>query len=272
MISIICVYNDEDIFRNWLLQSLEKQTADYELIALNNAKGGFQSAAQAYNYGVRQIKQNSNYIMFVHQDIDLLSETWLEEVEKILDQMPAFGITGVAGKTEKTNNFLTNIVHGTAPPGKPGLPEGKPVELMTVDECLFIIPRKIFNIYPLDEQLCDGWHLYAVEYCLRMKRQSLAVRLLPVVVHHKSQGSIDREYFKSLEKVLGAYRTHYEKINTTCGQWHTRIPLRLQCMQRSIMQKIRGFFRILIDRGLVPECVRRKNRERLWLYLKSLKK
>ena len=57
MISIICVYNDENIFRSWLLQSLEKQTVEYELIALNNAEGEFKSAAQAYNYGVQQTKK-----------------------------------------------------------------------------------------------------------------------------------------------------------------------------------------------------------------------
>ena len=268
MISIICVYNDENIFRNWLLKSLENQTVECELVALDNSGGKFKSAAQAYNYGVRQIKKNSTYIMFVHQDIDLMSATWLESVEQLLDQMPGFGITGVAGMSENNERMLTKILHGTSPPMPAGDRVEESVALMTVDECLFIIPRKIFSIYPFDEQLCNGWHIYAVEYCLRMKTIQRGVYLLPVEVHHKSLGFIDKTYFKSLWKVLRHYRKQYKKINTTCGMWHTRTPLWYQVFNK----KTYAFLKMLTDRGVVPGFLRRRSRERLWQYLKLFNK
>ena len=271
MISIICVYNDELVFRNWLLKSLQNQTAEYELVALDNSSGRFSSAAQALNYGARQTKKNSRYFMFVHQDIDLMSDAWLAETEKTLDRMPRFGIAGVAGKSKNNRRCFTNIIHGTSPPCCAGQPVKEFLELMTVDECLFVVPRFVFESASFDEVLCDGWHLYAVDYCLRMKTLGKGVFLLPVVVHHKSLGCTDKSYYRALGKILCAYRTKHFKIYTTCGAWSTRVPLCAQRTCAEVMKKVRAFMRILIDRGLVPNCLRRKNRVRFWQFLKANK-
>jgi hypothetical protein len=98
MISIVCVYNDEAVLKRFLLKSLQNQTAKYELILEDNTRSRFSSAAQALNHGGR--KASSKYIMFVHQDIDLLSDRWLEDVERWLDMIPNLGIAGVAGMSE----------------------------------------------------------------------------------------------------------------------------------------------------------------------------
>lgn len=39
----------------------------------------------------------------------------------------------------------------------------------TVDECCFGMERETFNSLRFNEDICDGWHLYAVEMCLRAK-------------------------------------------------------------------------------------------------------
>ena len=209
--------------------------------------------------------------MFVHQDIDLMSDTWLAETEKILDKMPRFGVAGVAGKQKNNRRVFTNIIHGTSPPCCAGQRVEKCIELMTVDECLFVIPRFVFDNYSFDEGLCDGWHLYAVEYCLRMNSVDKGVFLLPVVVYHKSLGYTDKSYYRALGKVLCAYRTKHFKINTTCGVWNTRIPLWAQRMHKATMKKVHAFARILVKRGLVPDCLLRRNRDRFWQYLKANK-
>lgn len=46
MISVVCVYNNQSIFTDGLLKSLQKQTAADELIALDNLSGRFRSAAK----------------------------------------------------------------------------------------------------------------------------------------------------------------------------------------------------------------------------------
>ena len=47
MISIVCVYNSEQILNEYLINSLKKQSVKYELILLNNIKGKYKSAAEA---------------------------------------------------------------------------------------------------------------------------------------------------------------------------------------------------------------------------------
>ena len=99
MISIVCVYNNEEIFNNYLLKSLKSQTAKHEEILIDNTQGRFKSAAEALNWGGRKAK--GKYIMFVHQDVDLSSNTWLENAENILDPIINLGIAGVAGMSEE---------------------------------------------------------------------------------------------------------------------------------------------------------------------------
>ncbi|MCK5160178.1 MAG: hypothetical protein KAQ99_01265 [Candidatus Aureabacteria bacterium] len=79
MISIICVYNNETIMNDYLLKNLKGRTLGFELIKINNTNNTFKSAAEAPNYGGKKAK--GKYIMFVHQDVDLCSETWLENTE-----------------------------------------------------------------------------------------------------------------------------------------------------------------------------------------------
>ena len=82
MISVICVYNNKEILNKYLLKSLKIQTETHELILLDNIGGKFKSASEALNYGGKKAK--GDYLMFVHQDVDLCSKTWLENVESIL--------------------------------------------------------------------------------------------------------------------------------------------------------------------------------------------
>lgn len=79
MISIVCVYNDEKILNDFLLKSLKAQTVEYELIKIDNTQNRFKSAAEALNYGGKKAK--GEYIMLVHQDVDLSSDTWLKNEE-----------------------------------------------------------------------------------------------------------------------------------------------------------------------------------------------
>lgn len=103
MISVVCVYNNEEILKNWLLKSLNSQTASYEFIPVNNNEKKFTSAAEALNYG--GALANGQYIMFVHQDIDLLSNTFLADAEKILDGLDNLGVAGVAGVSENGRTY-----------------------------------------------------------------------------------------------------------------------------------------------------------------------
>ncbi|MDI6641957.1 MAG: glycosyltransferase, partial [Elusimicrobiota bacterium] len=212
MISVVCVYNNEIVLNNYLIKSLMHQTVEFELIRVNNTNGKFSSAAAALNYGGEKAK--CKYIMFVHQDVDLSSNKWLEDAEKLLDSIPNLGIAGVMGMSEegRTNEERgRNIIqHGTPPTTWCyGRYIQKPEPVQTVDECLIIIPRHVFNILRFDEKVCNGWHLYAVDYCLSVRKISLEVYVIPMFIYHKMGTVVAPDYFFTLFKVLRKHRSNF---------------------------------------------------------------
>jgi len=236
MIDIVCVFNDCDILENNLLQSLRHQTSRYNLILIDNRAHQFSSAAKALNYGGR--KANSEYVMFAHQDIYIPEPHGLEMVEIFLNNIYDLGVAGfagmVAGGYSNKKRGRNIIRHGKELVSWSwGNFIDKPESVQSVDECLFIIPKIIFNIYQFDEIVCPYWDLYAVDYCLNIQSVTqLKTYVLPIMIYHRSTGRLTKEYFTSLYKVIKKHRHHYSRINTTTGSWVT--PPLLSFMQMKI--------------------------------------
>ena len=226
MLSIICVYNNRDILEKYLMNSLKIQSIDYELILVDNTSGKFSSAAEALNYGGS--KTNGQYIMFIHQDFDFKSSHWLEEVENSLNTLENFGVAGVAGKYDR--NCISNIKTGIPPILAGPIQITEPTEVLTIDECVIIVPKKLFMEIQFDEITCDNWHLYGVDYCLTAKNAGFKVYVLPMDGYHESPGySFSGEtYYPILKKLVKKHKNNYKTIYTTTGSWRTRIPLSLQ--------------------------------------------
>ncbi len=79
MISVVCVYNDEEMLAARLLKSLREQTAAHEVIAVDNRAGRFESGAAALNHGARQAK--GEWLAFAHQDVSFIAADWLARAE-----------------------------------------------------------------------------------------------------------------------------------------------------------------------------------------------
>ena len=242
--SIICVYNNKSFLEKYLLKSLKNQNKRYDLHLLENTHNQFKSAAEAFNYGGKEAK--GRYLMFVHQDIIFDGKNWLERCEKMLDSIERLGVAGVAGMSEagKTNyergrNIILETKKKT--PWRQGNKIHAPEEIQTLDECLIIIPQKIFKKYPFDEKTCDHWHLYSVDYCLSIKKKGYRAMVLPLLVTHISStiststprrsklqvifslGWLSEDYYRTLKKILKKHRKKYKMIYTTCGDWNTRV-------------------------------------------------
>ena len=224
MISIICVYNNKEILDKYLIKSLENQDEDYELVLVDNREQLFTSAASALNYGAS--KANGDYFVFSHQDI-YFSEEWIKDTVKQLEALDNMGIAGVAGKT--TDSLVRgNIRQGINPVDLTQFKINKPELASTLDECLFIIPRTIFNKYPLDEKQCPDWHLYCVDYVYNIKNEGYNGYLIPSKLDHRSKGaSMSESYYKTLPNLQKKYKK--EKLIRTCmGDWFTFVPIRIQ--------------------------------------------
>lgn len=225
MISIVCVYNNEGILNKYLINSLKSQTADYELILIDNTNNKFKSAASALNYGGRKAK--GKYIIFAHQDMDLCYNQFLQDVNNYFAFISNLGIAGVAGKCN--DKVISNIKHGKLHKSAGNFQIAEPCIVQTLDECLIIIPSDIFKLQEFDEEICDNWHLYAVDYCLNLVPLGLYPYVLPLNIYHRSYTvSLDDGYYNTLEKLLKKNKKTYNWINTTMGNWNTKIPVKIQ--------------------------------------------
>ena len=171
-VTVICCYNNEKVYGDFV-NTLKTQTCPYELIGIDNrGNGKFTSCATAYNSVIDRVK--TKYVIYSHQDILLSKPDHLAKFVSYLEQTERDDILGVAGVRFDTFGLYSNIrhymkqVHELVDVGRHKV-EGEMMEGDTLDECFFGGHTSHFQEYSLDEEICDNWHLYAVEACLRTK-------------------------------------------------------------------------------------------------------
>ena len=184
MISIITICNNKEILGEYLLKSLNEQTTDYELIVIDNKDNNtFSHATKALNYGGSLAK--GDYLMFIHQDVALWGNNFLEKFEKMLTGIEDIGIGGVAGMTQGGQPYLflknCGALSGLTSPFQ------RPVKVQTLDELLLVMPKHVFKTIHFDDNL-PGWHCYGADYCLEVEKYGLSAYALPFFVHHRSAG------------------------------------------------------------------------------------
>jgi GT2 family glycosyltransferase len=256
MFTIICVYSNKDTLDQFLLKSLKGQNAEYQVVLVDNVSGTYKSAAGAYNYGGRQA--TGKYLMFVHQDVDFCSGSWLSDAEMMLDSIGKFGVAGVAGMSEKGRNLKDrgrNVIinHEERCEWEFGHPIEKPEKVQTLDGCLLVAPSEVFRILKFDEKVCDNWHLYDVDYCLSCLERGYDVYVLPKSIYHRSAGpwhhrsrikillslgALPESYYRSLSRLIVKHKNAFRNIYCSNGEWNTYQPV---CIQRISVLAKAGF-------------------------------
>lgn len=218
MISVVSVYNNKQSLERVLLSSLKEQAAVFEFIPVDNTTGQFKSAAEALNYGGRQAK--GKYIMFIHQDVELDSDLWLEKVENLLEAIPDLGIAGVAGMSEngKTDNERgRGYISDCGQIWKFANPVEKPEKVQTLDECLLIVPRSVFNKLQFDSKTFDNWHCYGADYCLSVREIGLNSYVFPAFIYHRSLLTNVKNVLSYQKRLFNKHGRNYKHIYTTNG-------------------------------------------------------
>lgn len=224
MISIICICNHRKVYNECLLPSLQRQrNCSYELLMINNKNNRYSNAVDAFCSVIKET--TGKYLMFVHQDMILEDDYFLNKTEKFLETHLEVGIAGVAGVKE--GMVYTNMYHNV-----PKILAGhrkidREKEVNSLDECLFIIPKALLLEYPFDKEICHDWHLYAIEYCYRMKTMNKQVMTLPYQTYHVSSGHFMQVgYYDTLLKLAKKYRS-FKRLDTPIRAWTTH-PLLLK--------------------------------------------
>jgi ubiquinone/menaquinone biosynthesis C-methylase UbiE len=219
MISIVTVYNNEKLLNEILIPSLKRQTINYEFLPLDNTNGNFKSAAEALNFGGKQAK--GKYILFVHQDIELDSDSWLEKAEKLLGGIPDLGIAGVVGMSEngaqlsdKGRGCISS--YGQIWPWSHAV--SIPEAVQTLDECLIIISKAVFQELQFDDKNFDGWHLYGADFGLCAKEKGLSTYVLPLFIYHRTLNLNRKDLLKYQKRIYNKHKNNCNKIYTTMGE------------------------------------------------------
>lgn len=245
MFSIICAYNNKKMLEDCVIKSLKKQkNIEYETIFVNAKQHHFSSASETLNYGGRQAK--GEYLIFLHQDIIFESENVLEKIKYYCDHFQ-FGIAGVAGlevKNSTNRRFVTQIKDGKnhtyAGSDRAIHQYQEPRNVVSLDECLFIIPHKIFKLFQFNN-LGKTWHLYASDFTCNCIKHNLKAIVLPIEnIWHLSDGkSFSYDYFSAVEKLAILYRKDFKIIYTSYGKWPTaRIILQFKIFYRRMRYKL----------------------------------
>lgn len=242
--SIICVYNKEDVLEDCLLASLKKQSyTDYEIILVDSVKHGFDKASDALNFGGNLAK--GNYLIFLHQDVVFEDIDVLGKIANECENTD-FDYAGLVGFTVDKNDrikFYSNIVHGNnkVPVSDNVVKINTPTEVYSLDECVLIIPRKVFSKNKFRD-LGKTWHMYGLDYALQIKDNGGKIKVLPVRVWHQSDGkSFNLNYYDAV-KSLCLKSTNHRNIYTIWGKWPTnRGFITLKVLYRKARYKIVGY-------------------------------
>ena len=217
-ISVICAYNNREKLDKYLIRSLSRQDAPFELLAIDNTQGRYPSAAAVLNETAR--KARYDYLMFVHQDVALIADTWLTDAQTALGQLRNLGAAGVAGKGRR--GLAASVLQGNPPFRAVRKKLHKPVEVQTLDGCLMIVPREVFQKIAFDEKAVSGWYLYTANYCLDLIRAGYLISVLPYTIYHESTGPSDpNSYEQARQDLIERHRDHFKVIHTTMGTWKT---------------------------------------------------
>lgn len=228
MVTIVCCYNDSRQYER-LCTSLEKQNIAYDLIGVDNRENTFSSCSSALNSALGQVQ--TDYLIYSHQDIELPESDMLERFVDYLGQIGEGDILGVAGAAEtkrvlekKDRNgrigdkdgtcVLSYVRHGEGLAGAGEVEYEGLAECDTVDECFFGGRTETFRKEPLDEKLCDNWHLYAVERCMRARIVGNHVYVSDLPLIHHSGGNINHAYNENFRRIA----VHYAQLSAKAKQ------------------------------------------------------
>jgi hypothetical protein len=213
MISIVVVYNDDECLNKALLPSLRNQTAEYELITLNNTSMQFESAAEALNHGLKQA--TCRYVAFVHQDV-VLPSYWIKRllsqlsiVDKVNDNWGVVGVSGVTASGHQVGHIVDPYGHRCYLP--------LPREVQSLDEVCLIIRKE--SGLRFDEEL-GGFHFYGSDLCLQARVKGLPNFAVDACLEHLGKGKMDADFHRIAARLLEKWKGRYcpiRVIETTCG-------------------------------------------------------
>ena len=211
-ISIICVFNDLEARRRCLDRSIEqhRDEATVEYLPVDNTGGRFATAGAALNHGASLASHD--YLVFVHQDVYLHSLRALAEAAGRLAGDESIGLLGAFGIASSGTPSVASATASSCSVSR----RREPVDVDSLDELLFVIPRELVRREPLAEAAELAWHAYAVEYGLRVRSLGLRVCAVDIPLTHNSLTTNLARLDEAYEAVASRY-SDAMPVQAPCG-------------------------------------------------------
>ena len=190
-----------------LEDSLEKQSCDFELITIDNQNNKYSNMAEAYNSISNNI--NGDVILFCHQDISFPNDETLSKIEdNILKNVDS--VVGLCGIT-KEKKVYSNLKYKKTGEYITSNQIDNNLEVESLDECCFGMRKELIDeLGWFDEEICNGWHLYAAELCIRAIKNDKKIIVIPTDCYHREEASrgirIDDSFINIFKRIRNKYR------------------------------------------------------------------
>jgi hypothetical protein len=217
----ICVYNNTKQMEEMLLPSLRRigRTGKDDLL-IDNTSHKYTSCAQAFNTELALHPGHADDVLiFLHQDMAFDDDAFLQRIVKELSDNPRqiLGFAGMpkSGRTVSNLKYLRTKSYITRTQVK------EKIEVESLDECCFAMTRGVYEQIRFDEEICDHWHLYAVNFCYEARlHHQIPSYVLPETIYHKMDGTfgldVDKHFLRSLAKMRKKYHHEVSVIYTPC--------------------------------------------------------
>ncbi len=174
----------------------------WELIAIDNTISP-KGITSVYNEGAAKAKYD--LLCFAHEDILFETPGWGKKLVSLFENDPAIGLAGVAGskyKSKVVSGWYTgvhsldcgNIKHYNRHGITETLyfnpdPAKRVQQTVTIDGVFIACPRKVWQQIPFDEKLLTGFHLYDLDFSLRVSQHYKSVVTYEIDILHITKGN-----------------------------------------------------------------------------------
>lgn len=230
-ITFLCCWNNKEELNRMLLPSIDKLVDDrYEVntILVNSTEKNYQSAAEAYNTEFKLNKSDlGDILIFCHQDIAFDNDDLIHRILDLVSKNQNI-LIGVAGMPKQGKRTVSNLKYKKTGQYIVATQLENVTDVESIDECLFAIPRYLFEKVFFDSEVCTSWHLYAVELCYELRRKfNTRIVVIPETIYHKEDSSggqtTDMKFLSTLYRMWRKHRKSFDELLSPCYNVKTAI-------------------------------------------------
>lgn len=191
----------DDFLFNHINETIGLYYKDYEVVFFENHNAQY-SLTKAYNIGLKS--SNSDYVVFMHNDIEFLEEGWGRKIINYFDKTE-YGILGVAGTTdllsgkwwESQKDMVGAVKHQRGPSKWITTYSPKhtvPTEVVAIDGVCFAVNKKRIKVN-FDDTLFNGFHFYDIDFCIANFLEGVKIAVVhDIPILHYSVGETDNTW------------------------------------------------------------------------------